>query len=84
MRYKREMPLTKREQDIYAFILGYIVDNGWSPTRQEIADNFKFSPTASQKFLDALSDKGKIRLLKGEGKRINRNIVLINKLGKKI
>jgi len=71
-----KLPLTSREEDIYIYIMGYIVDNGYSPTRQEIANQFKFSPTASQKFLDSLEAKGRIRLIKKEGKRLNRNIVL--------
>jgi len=29
--------LTPKQEDIYAYVAGYIVDNGYSPTYQEIA-----------------------------------------------
>lgn len=29
--------LTKTQEDIYAYVAGYIQDNGYSPTSQEIA-----------------------------------------------
>lgn len=29
--------LTKAQEDIYAYVAGYIQDNGYSPTSQEIA-----------------------------------------------
>ena len=29
--------LTKTQEDIYAYVAGYIEDNGYSPTSQEIA-----------------------------------------------
>lgn len=77
MAKKDYLPLTKREEDVFAFILGYIVDNRVAPTRQEIADKFKFTPPGAQKFIQALEDKGRIITIKSDGKRMNRNIVII-------
>ncbi len=73
------LPLTKREEDVFAYILGYIVDNGYSPTRQEIADKFEITPPGAQKFIQALEDKGRIITVKEDGKRIARNIVIVDR-----
>lgn len=78
MENKTHLSLTEREKEIFAYILGYVVDNGISPTREEIAEKFKFSLNAAQKFVQSLCDKGRITILKKEGKRINRNIVIRN------
>jgi len=75
-----KMPLTNREEDIFAYILGYVVDWGYSPTRQEIATKFEMTPPGAQKFVQALADKGRIRLRKERGKeRSNRNIIIIER-----
>jgi len=74
---KINLPLTKREEDIFAYVLGFIVDNGYSPTRQEIADKFEFTPMGAQKFIQALADKGKIKVLKKRGGKVWRNIVIV-------
>lgn len=74
---KINLPLTKREEDVFAYILGYIVDNGFAPTRQEIGDHFKITPSGSQKFIQSLEDKGRIIILKEKGKRIARNIAVV-------
>lgn len=74
---KVNSPLTKREEDVFAYILGYIVDYKYSPTRQEIGDKFKITPMGAQKFIQALSDKGKIKILKKVGGLIKRNIVIV-------
>jgi len=79
MAKKAYLPLTEREEEVFAYILGYIVDNGYSPTRQEIADHFKFTPPGAQKFIQSLEDKGRIITIKNDGKRINRNIVIVEK-----
>jgi len=71
------LPLTKREEDVFAYILGYIVDNGWAPTRQEIATKFEITPPGAQKFIQALEDKGRIVTIKENGKRIARNIAVV-------
>ena len=43
------LPLTKRQQQIFDFILECMVANGAPPTRVEIADNFGFrSPNAAE------------------------------------
>lgn len=75
---KINLPLTKREEDVFAFILGYIVDNEFSPTRQEIADEFMISVQGAQKFVQNLINKGKVRTIKQRGKqRTHRNLMIV-------
>ncbi len=70
------LPLTKKEEDVFAYILGYIVDNGYSPTRREIADRFNISIVGAQYFVNVLCQKNRIRLLGKKGKMVKRNIVI--------
>jgi len=77
MNKKNHLPLTEREQEVFAYILGYIVDNGYSPTRQEIANKFEFTPQGAQKFVQSLVDKGRIVIIKHGKSNIARNIVIV-------
>lgn len=64
-------PLTKRQQQIFDFILECIVINGAPPTRVEIAENFGFrSPNAAEDHLKALDKKGHIELRSGTSRGI--------------
>jgi repressor LexA len=65
------LPLTKRQQQIFDFILECMVSNGAPPTRVEIADNFGFrSPNAAEDHLKALHKKGHIELRSGTSRGI--------------
>ncbi|MGK0374669.1 MAG: repressor LexA [Arenicella sp.] len=65
------LPLTKRQQQIFDFILECMVANGAPPTRVEIADNFGFrSPNAAEDHLKALHKKGHIELRSGTSRGI--------------
>ncbi|MBL4671361.1 MAG: transcriptional repressor LexA [Arenicella sp.] len=65
------LPLTKRQQQIFDFILDCMVANGAPPTRVEIADNFGFrSPNAAEDHLKALDKKGHIELRSGTSRGI--------------
>ena len=65
------LPLTKRQQQIFDFILECMVTNGAPPTRVEIADNFGFrSPNAAEDHLKALDKKGHIELRSGTSRGI--------------
>jgi|GEM_PF-3310399 len=69
------LPLTKKESDILAYIYGYIDDNGYSPTRQEIADNIskdkiKITPQGISYFINQLVAKKKIKLIKDKRRNI--------------
>jgi repressor LexA len=65
------LPLTKRQQEIFDFILECMVANGAPPTRVEIADNFGFrSPNAAEDHLKALDKKGHIELRSGTSRGI--------------
>lgn len=64
-------PLTKRQQEIFDFILDQMVENGAPPTRAEIAEQFGFrSPNAAEDHLKALDKKGHIELRAGTSRGI--------------
>lgn len=64
-------PLTKRQQEIFDFILSCMVANGAPPTRVEIAEHFGFkSPNAAEDHLKALDKKGHIELRAGTSRGI--------------
>ena len=64
-------PLTKRQQEIFDFILESIGANGAPPTRVEIADHFGFrSANAAEDHLKALDKKGHIELKAGTSRGI--------------
>ncbi|RBP48483.1 transcriptional repressor LexA [Arenicella xantha] len=64
-------PLTKRQQEIFDFVLEQMSANGAPPTRVEIADHFGFrSPNAAEDHLKALDKKGHIELKSGTSRGI--------------
>jgi len=64
-------PLTKRQQEIFDFILDCMASNGAPPTRVEIAKHFGFkSPNAAEDHLKALDKKGHIELKSGTSRGI--------------
>jgi repressor LexA len=63
--------LTPRQAEILALIQEYIYDEGYPPTRMEIAESFGFrSPNAAEEHLRALERKGYIELLQGSSRGI--------------
>lgn len=50
--------LTKKLKDTYAFIAGYIQDEGYSPTTQEIAVKMNVSTQMVDGYLVQLKDAG--------------------------
>lgn len=65
------MNLTARQQAILDFINRQIADQGMPPTRAEIVSHFGFrSPNAAQCHLQALADRGAIRLMSGTARGI--------------
>ena len=71
MTYSELKPLTKRQQEIFDFILECMADNGAPPTRVEIASHFGFrSPNAAEDHLKALHKKGHIELRSGTSRGI--------------
>ena len=59
---QNRLPLTKKEEDILAYIYGYTEDNGYSPTRQEIAWKFEMTKNGADYFVLQLEKKGKIKI----------------------
>ncbi|NND83414.1 MAG: transcriptional repressor LexA [Gammaproteobacteria bacterium] len=71
MKHSNLKPLTKRQQEIFDFILDCMAANGAPPTRVEIADHFGFrSPNAAEDHLKALAKKGHIELRSGTSRGI--------------
>ncbi|HHJ16262.1 MAG TPA: repressor LexA [Gammaproteobacteria bacterium] len=63
--------LTPRQAEILALIREYVYDEGYPPTRMEIAEAFGFrSPNAAEEHLRALERKGAIELLPGSSRGI--------------
>ena len=64
-------PLTRRQQEIFDFILDCMTRNGAPPTRVEIAEHFGFkSPNAAEDHLKALHKKGHLELRSGTSRGI--------------
>ena len=60
------LELTRRQDEILALIRQYIYEEGYPPTRAEIAEAFGFrSANAAEEHLRALERKGVIELLQG-------------------
>ena len=58
--------LTKRQSEILSFLKTCIEDNGYPPTRAEIAKELGFrSPNAAEDHLKALARKGVIEMIPG-------------------
>lgn len=63
--------LTRRQAEILALIREYVYDEGYPPTRAEIAEAFGFrSANAAEEHLRALERKGAIELLPGSSRGI--------------
>lgn len=63
--------LTPRQKEILEFIKEFSYDEGYPPTRIEIAEAFGFrSPNAAEEHLRALDRKGVIELLSGSSRGI--------------
>lgn len=67
--------LTKTQESVYAYIAGYIMDNGYSPTYQEIAIRTDLTTQAVEGHVKNIVKKG---WLKFNGKKF-RKIELIPK-----
>lgn len=68
------MSLTRRQQQIYDFIVEHIGATGLPPTRAQIVTHFRFaSPNAAQCHLKALEKQGAIELLPGMARGIRLN-----------
>jgi repressor LexA len=65
------LKLTTRQAEILAFIKTCIEDNGYPPTRAEIAQQLGFkSPNAAEEHLKALARKGAIEMTPGASRGI--------------
>ncbi len=56
------MPLTKRQKEILDFLEGFLAENGYAPSFEEIARNFGYTSLATvHEHLENLKQKGYIR-----------------------
>lgn len=66
-----QKPLTKRQEEVLDWIKAFIASNGYSPTRQEIADGMGFaSVNASEVHIKALERKHAITVKRGVARSI--------------
>lgn len=50
--------LTEKQTQIYAFVAGYIDDNGFCPTNQEVAERVGICSSAVEAHLKNIASKG--------------------------
>ncbi len=62
--------LTKRQEEILAFIRKYKEENGYPPVNREIAAHFSISVKAAHDHIKALQKKNKITLVKGRSRTL--------------
>jgi repressor LexA len=62
--------LTKKQQEIFDYIISYCDDNGFPPTKKEIAEHFNQNTSGINGHLIALQSKNFIRLLYGVARGI--------------
>lgn len=73
---KTRLPLTKKEEQVWGYILGYISDREYSPTAREIAEHAgSNNQQTGQYFIQQLVNKGYLKIEKGKW----RNIRIIEK-----
>lgn len=66
------MVLTKKQEEVYAYIAGYITDYGYSPTYQEVAEKLSMTTQSVEAHVKTLVKKGWIGF---NGKR-HRKLIL--------
>ena len=57
--------LTQKQADTFNFIKSFIKDNGYGPTRVDIAGNFDINPNAAQQRVEGLIRKGAVTHIRG-------------------
>ena len=65
------MPLlTEKQAETFSFIKSYIADNGFPPTRSEVADHFDVAVNAIQERIDGLIKKGALTPRNGKARSV--------------
>ena len=76
--------ITPGQKAVLGFIFRYIELHGYSPTLQEIADEFKYSLGTSQHYVEQLQKKGFVRKSKNKSRAVlpvDESSVTVMKLG---
>ncbi|EIC83334.1 LexA repressor [Serratia sp. M24T3] len=64
---KQLSPITPKQREVLEFLKSFLAENGFPPTRGEIAEHFGFkSPNAADENLRSLVKKGFIKLSAGK------------------
>jgi repressor LexA len=71
------MGLTPQQRNIYQFIVRYREEHGYSPSRNEIAENVNLHPSTVREHLAAMERKGYITW----DERVFRSITVTNNPG---
>lgn len=67
-------PRTPRQEEIFQYILRFIKDNEFPPSRQEIADAFTISRPCAHEHLTKIERKGYLKIIPN----ISRGIVILH------
>jgi SOS-response transcriptional repressor LexA len=65
-----QIPLTKKQEDVYVYVAGYITDEGYAPTRREIVAKLCISEQAVSAHLREIKNKGWIKFTSGGWRNI--------------
>lgn len=65
--------LTKKQQEVYGFVVKFITMNGYAPSNREIASNFDITAKGAYDHLHLIEKKGYIKIVP----KISRGIILI-------
>ena len=69
-----QKPLTDVQMDYLDFIARFIKQNGYAPSRIEMADHFGVNPNAAQDNVYALHNKGAITITASTARAIRVNV----------
>lgn len=72
MTEKTKKKLTKRQEEVLAFIKSFMKSKEYAPSQAEIADHFGFLQNAAADHLKAISRAGHIKIIP----RISRGIII--------
>lgn len=70
MAEKKRLPLSAKEQEVWAYILGYIAENDYPPTRLEIGRKFGYTTQGAESKIQNMVAKGYIKLISGKIRNI--------------
>ncbi len=70
--------LTERQEEILIFIQEYMSDNGYAPSRVDVASEFEMNTNAANQHMKAIAKKGYIEI----APNVSRGIKILKEVGK--